>query len=250
MRKHRWGRWLFFGALAGLYLYGRRLRPAKRLRSVEAIDDPACSVLWGRVSNWPQFRALRAMLVRRMVLGQQRLRVLDVGCGAGQLALELAQRPQVHEAVGIDLSDDLITLARATAEEQGVNARFLQADGAEMPFADASFDLVVSTLSLHHWSQPVEVLREIHRVLAPGGRVMIVDLRRDAFPPVLGGLALLSRLLAPPLLRALDEPVSSFQSAYTPCEAVLLAAKAGWTTPTVISGPIWLLLETTVNGEE
>jgi ubiquinone/menaquinone biosynthesis C-methylase UbiE len=57
--------------------------------------------------------------------------------------------------------------------------RLLWADAAKLPFDDGSFDLVLSTLSLHHWSQPLECLTEVHRVLKPQHEAWIYDARRD-----------------------------------------------------------------------
>jgi ubiquinone/menaquinone biosynthesis C-methylase UbiE len=58
--------------------------------------------------------------------------------------------------------------------------RFEQGDAADMPFQDDSFDLIVSSGSLHHWDKPARIFNEIHRVLKPSGSALIVDLRGDA----------------------------------------------------------------------
>ncbi len=240
--------WLVaLGALGAAYWWGRQLRPATRQSEIAAIDEPIIVDAWERISNWPQFRAMREMIAARVIDGRESLRVLDVGCGSGQLALLLAQRPEVTEVVGVDLSGSLIEHARQTAEESGSNARFYQVDAAEMPLPDGEFSVVVSTLSLHHWERPIDVLREIRRVLTPDGKAFIFDLRRDASPLLLGVTDVVRRTLVPRPLRETGEPIVSFQAAYTPCEAVLLAAKAGWTDPRVSTGPFWLVLE---NGEE
>jgi SAM-dependent methyltransferase len=107
--------------------------------------------------------------------------VLDVGCGPGHLSVRLAAGHGLH-VVGIDLDPAMIERARANAERAGAGslATFAVADVAALPFADASFDVVVSTLSMHHWEDASAGLAEIGRVLAPGGRALIWDIRRGA----------------------------------------------------------------------
>ncbi len=86
---------------------------------------------------------------------------------------------------GLDLDPAMIERARANAERARLGApipRFEQGDVAALPFGDASFDLVVSTLSLHHWDDPTAGLREIGRVLRSGGRALIWDLRAGGVP--------------------------------------------------------------------
>jgi SAM-dependent methyltransferase len=108
-------------------------------------------------------------------------RVLEVGCGPGRLAIRLA-REHGLEVTGVDLDPGMIERARANAAASrdggGPEPSFAVGDAASLPFADRSFDLVVSTLSLHHWADPAAGLAEIGRVLRPGGRALVWDLRR------------------------------------------------------------------------
>jgi SAM-dependent methyltransferase len=96
-------------------------------------------------------------------------RILDAGCGPGLYAEELLARGA--ELVGIDASAAMVELARARL---GDRARVLQADlGERLPFADASFDLVVCALVIHHVDDREACLREFFRVLEPAGRAVI-----------------------------------------------------------------------------
>jgi SAM-dependent methyltransferase len=97
-------------------------------------------------------------------------RALDVGCGAGALAIALA--PHVREVVGVDPVPELLELARMRAP---ANASFAEADGTSLPFADASFDLGGTLRTLHHVSRPEVMLAELTRVVRPGGAVLVVD---------------------------------------------------------------------------
>jgi SAM-dependent methyltransferase len=112
-------------------------------------------------------------------------RLLEVGCGPGQLSIRLARQHGL-EVIGLDLDPAMIGRARANAHragnDQGRRPSFLVGDVAALAFRDQSFDLVVSTLSMHHWADPAAGLAEIGRVLRPGGRALVWDFRPGAVP--------------------------------------------------------------------
>jgi SAM-dependent methyltransferase len=107
-------------------------------------------------------------------------RVLEVGCGPGRLSIRLARQHGL-EVTGLDLDPAMIERARANAERAGDGDErrpsFLVGDVASLPFPDRSFDLVVTTLSMHHWADPTAGLVEIGRVLRPGARALVWDFR-------------------------------------------------------------------------
>ncbi|MBA2634869.1 MAG: class I SAM-dependent methyltransferase [Chloroflexi bacterium] len=105
--------------------------------------------------------------------------ILDVGTGPGALAVEIAGRCPSCRVLGIDLAPEMLRTAARRAAEAGVSERvdFKVSDAAQLPLADGSIDAAVSTLSLHHWRDPAAVLRELWRVVRPGGRVFIYDTR-------------------------------------------------------------------------
>jgi SAM-dependent methyltransferase len=111
--------------------------------------------------------------------------LLEVGCGPGHLSVRLA-RAHGLEVTGLDLDPAMIDRANTNATSESWDGRspptFVVGDVAALPFPDASFDLVVSTFSMHHWSDPVVGLAEIARVLRPGGRALIWDLRPGILP--------------------------------------------------------------------
>jgi len=103
--------------------------------------------------------------------------VLEVGCGPGHLSIRLAAEHGLG-VVGLDLDPAMVERARANAGRTatGDEPTFVVGDVAALPFEDAAFDVVVSTLSMHHWDDPGAGLAEIARVLKPGGRALIWDL--------------------------------------------------------------------------
>lgn len=100
-------------------------------------------------------------------------RVLDVGCGAGQLVIPAAKAGA--EVTGIDIASNLIEEARQRAAAEEVTARFEEADAEELPFADASFDLVVSLFGAMFAPRPDRVVAEMVRVCHPGARIAIAS---------------------------------------------------------------------------
>jgi len=109
---------------------------------------------------------------------------LDVGTGPGQIPVKiLARLPNLH-FVALDRSPNMLAQARQNAENAGVASRLscFVGDAHALPFPDHCFDLVISNSVLHHARSPVELLREIFRVAAPGAPILIRDLRRPARP--------------------------------------------------------------------
>ena len=135
-----------------------------------------------RLLEWLQRRAMA-----ELDLGSGD-RVLDVACGAGKLVRAIA--PQVERAVGADLSPAMIEEAkrRMAADPAAPAERIDFAVGAsdDLPFADGEFTAVITTTAFHHFPDPAGAVREMVRVLAPGGRIVIGDSVRDTAPARLG----------------------------------------------------------------
>jgi ubiquinone/menaquinone biosynthesis C-methylase UbiE len=124
--------------------------------------------------------------------------VLDIGTGPGVLLVELARlRPDLR-MTGVDLSPDMVAAAERNLREFPGRASALRGDVAHLPFPDDSFDLIVSSLSLHHWDDPRAAGPELARVLRPGGHVYLYDLRRAPFQELIAGAAGTSLSTGPP----------------------------------------------------
>jgi ubiquinone/menaquinone biosynthesis C-methylase UbiE len=119
---------------------------------------------------------------RERLVGLARLQrgesVLDVGCGTGSLAIAAKRRVGPSGSVyGIDASPKMIARASKKARKAGVDVVFREAVAEALPFPDAQFDVVLSTVMLHHLPRPArqQCAGEMRRVLKPGGRVLAVD---------------------------------------------------------------------------
>jgi ubiquinone/menaquinone biosynthesis C-methylase UbiE len=123
-----------------------------------------------------EFQALAERLAKDLPGGA---RILEVAPGPGYLAIELAKRGQ-YEIAGLDISKTFVELAARNARQASLQIDFRQGNASAMPFAADTFDLIVCRAAFKNFSQPVEAMNEMHRVLKPGGRALIIDLRKDA----------------------------------------------------------------------
>lgn len=106
---------------------------------------------------------------------------LDIGCGLGDLAIEVARRyPKLH-IMGADISGEAIKKANNKAKNNSIdNVRFEFADVHNLPYRDFCFNLILSHGSIHHWKEPLRAFKEIFRTLKRGGLAYLTDLRKDA----------------------------------------------------------------------
>ena len=107
--------------------------------------------------------------------------ILELAPGPRYLAIELAKLG-TYWVFGLDISQTFVQMATARAQDVGVAVEFRHGDAAHMPFPPNSFDFIVCQAAFKNFSEPVQALREMHRVLKPGGKALILDLRPDASP--------------------------------------------------------------------
>jgi ubiquinone/menaquinone biosynthesis C-methylase UbiE len=107
--------------------------------------------------------------------------VLEIAPGPGYMAIELARLADCR-VVGLDISRSFVAMARQNARAAGVAVTFVQGNAADMPFAPESFDVIVCRAAFKNFAEPVQAINEMRRVLKPGGKALIYDLRPDASP--------------------------------------------------------------------
>lgn len=165
--------------------------------------------------------------------------VLEIGPGPGYLGLEWLLKTGNSRLTGLEISEDMIRVAEQNSREYGMEDRTLYVCGRveKMPFEEDSFDAVFSNGSLHEWSDPTAGLKEIHRVLTPGGRFFISDLRRDV--PFLSKWFMYS-LCKPREIR--PGFLTSVRAAYTRNEILELIAGVNFAGTSVSQNPFGLQL--------
>jgi len=106
-------------------------------------------------------------------------RVLEIAPGPGYLSVALAKLGP-FKITGLDISQSFVQMASQHAKREGVVARFIHGSASDIPLEDGLFDLIVCRAAFKNFSEPLRALNEMHRVLKPGGRAIIIDLRKDA----------------------------------------------------------------------
>ncbi len=103
--------------------------------------------------------------------------ILDIGCGPGNLSMEVAERLSTGKLIGIDMSPNMINLARTLAEKRNIkNVEFVEGDALALDFPEGSFNLVMSSLVFPWVKDQNRFLSEVHRVLKPEGRLVMITL--------------------------------------------------------------------------
>lgn len=139
----------------------------------------------GRVAAWyakntakdmAEFKLLADRLAKQLRPGSC---VLEVAPGPGYLSVELAKRGK-YDITGLDISQTFVQIASENARRASLKIDFRQGNASAMPFADNAFDCIVCRAAFKNFSQPVEAINEMHRVLKAGAQALIIDLRKDA----------------------------------------------------------------------
>ena len=106
-------------------------------------------------------------------------RVLEVAPGPGYLSVALAKLG-AYKITGLDISQSFVQMASEYAKTEGVVAHFIHGSASDIPFEDGFFDLIVCRAAFKNFSEPLRAINEMHRVLKPCGKAVIIDLRHDA----------------------------------------------------------------------
>ena len=221
-----------------------RLRIPRKV-GFEGIEDPETAEAYDRISRMPQFTMIRRGFVVELRKHDPKGIIADIGCGPGYLLEVIGKEFPGNRLVGIDISREMVEKARANLASKGMvgRAEFQQGEAGALPFESSSQDFLVSTLSLHHWSDPGKALEEFHRVLKPGGEVLVMDLRRDSrrlfYWLILFAQNVALRAMGMGGITRINEPLGSLLASYTiqelegiakgtPFKEFRLDGKLGW----------------------
>jgi ubiquinone/menaquinone biosynthesis C-methylase UbiE len=230
-------------AVLGSALALGRIHPP-RSTGLEGIENPDTAFAYDRISNWPQFSLLRRMVAGRLARCKPAGTLADIGCGPGHLAILIAEQFADLRVIGIDMAGEMVKAGTSKASSLGLEGRleFRRGEVERLPLPDSSLDFAVSTLSLHHWSNPTGGLVEIYRVLGPGGRLLLFDLRRDSRRFFSWLLRFAQAVVVPRALRLANEPRGSLLASYTPAELQDLLRRSPFKEWRIEGGVGWLFV--------
>jgi len=149
--------------------YGTELVPALGYRFLTALYDPV-------VALTVRERTFKSRLVAQAAIAPGHA-VLDVGCGTGTLAVRIKRTVPGASVIGLDGDPTVLAIARRKAARAGVAVRFDEGYAYALPYPDAAFDRVLSSLFFHHLTRDAKqrTIAEVHRVLRPGGELHVAD---------------------------------------------------------------------------
>jgi len=208
----------------------------------------------GAVAKWyagltkkslKDFEALAQRIAQQLPPGS---RVLEVAPGPGYFAIELAKLGD-YRIAGLDISETFVDIARANAVAANVRVDFRQGNVSAMRFPGSRFDFILCRAAFKNFSQPAEALAEMHRVLKPDGRALIIDLRRDASKQSVGqavdamNLGSVNRVITKLTFRFM-----LLRRAYTKAEFAELASHSKFAGVEVTESPLGLEVLLTKGG--
>lgn len=197
----------------------------------------------GSIAHWydrttrkdmPAVRELAAKISAMMPPGGN---VLEVAPGPGFLSIELAKRGL--NVCAIDISKTMVEIAQKNAQTDGVTVEFTRGNAANLPVNTVSIDFVVCRAAFKNFTEPVKAMAEMLRVLRPGGKALLIDLRRDVSLEELRkyinglGVSWLNRKFMMLTFRGM-----LIKRAYPLQEIERMAAEAGWTEPRIEETPV------------
>ncbi len=192
---------------------------------MEGIDSPEVAKAFDKMSNILPFRILRKKIISRIRKLNPSGRLIDAGCGPGNLIVQLAKEFPTLELIGMDISNEILERAKIRATKHERKIEFKEGSIENLPFPNEYADFIVSTFSLHHWINPDRAFQELYRVLKKEGIALIFDFRRDSRKFYYGFLTFVTKIVAPKALKNVNEPMGSLKSSYTPLEAHELISK-------------------------
>ena len=160
-----------------LFIFGFPRKKSERIPSFEGLDDPDVAKSFEKMASFFPFKILRRRVISELKKLNPKGTLVDIGCGTGHLIVQIAEHFPTLELFGVDISPEVLEFAKQRSIAQGVvhKIKFKTGNADQLPFEDNSIDYIVSTLSLHHWADPLRVLKELNRILKRDGRFLIFE---------------------------------------------------------------------------
>ncbi|MFX0057165.1 MAG: class I SAM-dependent methyltransferase [Candidatus Hodarchaeota archaeon] len=217
----------------------------ERVSSIEGLDDHKVAKAFERMNKTPPFKLLRKRVISELKKFNPTGVILDLGCGTGNLIIKIAKTFSEIEIIGVDISTEILDIARENVEKKvrNQNVKFKVGSAEDLPFPDESIDLIISSLSLHHWLNPSRALKEIYRVLNKKGTCIIFDFRRNSRKFFYGLLKFATKIVVPKPLKRINEPFSSLLASYTAKEVIQMVDQTPFKKVEISPFLAWMFLE-------
>jgi ubiquinone/menaquinone biosynthesis C-methylase UbiE len=177
----------------------------------EGKEDRDAILSYESTSRWPIFTFERCIILNILSKQHPEGLLVDLGCGPGYLVADIVRNFPSLQVIGVDINEATINIACRRWQVIYPKMAFLLGDAQKLPFSDNTVDFLVTSLSVHHWADAFIGISEIHRVLKPGGQLLIFDLRRDGWKGFFFGLKIGQALFAPKPIKRTNGAVGSFQ---------------------------------------
>ena len=229
-----------------ILIFGLPRKKNVRKPSIEGLDSQAVAAAFEKMTNFLPFKILRKRILSELKNYNPKGKLVDLGCGSGNLIVQINKHYPNLDLVGVDISSEILDLAKKRSFESNLNKRieFKIGNAEELPFSDNSIDFIISSLSLHHWQEPIKALGEAFRVLKQKGILLIFDFRRDARKFFYGLLKFATKLVVPKALKEINEPIGSLQAGYTPKEVRHLVSQSSFDYIEIVPSLAWMFVET------
>ena len=205
-----------------ILIFGLPRKKSERIPSIEGLDNPEVAKAFERMTEILPFKLLRRKVISQLKRLNPSGRLIDLGCGSGNLIVQIAESFPDLDLIGIDISSEILELAQKRAIRNKLDNQlvFKKGNAENLPFSDNSVDFVISTLSLHHRVNPINVFKEMNRVLKPNGTFLLFDFRRNSRKFFYGLLKFATKVVVPKALKKINEPLGSLQAGYISNEIV------------------------------
>ncbi|MFX0000360.1 MAG: class I SAM-dependent methyltransferase [Candidatus Hodarchaeota archaeon] len=231
--------------IALILIFGLPRKKISRIPSIEGLDIPEVAAAFERMTNFLPFKLLRRKVLSKLKLLKPTGKLVDAGCGSGNLIVQIAKTLLDLDLIGVDISDEVLNLAKKRVIKNDLSEKieFKLGNVEDLPFSDNSIDFLLSTLSLHHWQDPIRAFNEFFRVLRKDGTLLIFDFRRDARKFFYGLLKFATKIVVPKALKRINEPLGSLQAGYTPQEIRKLISKSLFNNIEIESFLAWIFIK-------
>ncbi len=231
--------------IALILIFGLPRKKNLRKPSIEGLDNPEVAAAFEKMTNFLPFKLLRRKIFFQLKLYKSTGKLVDLGCGSGNLIVEIAKNLLNLDLIGVDISNEILNLAKERAFQNDLNKKieFKIGNVEDLPFPDNSIDFLLSTLSLHHWQDPIRAFNEFFRVLKDNGTLLIFDFRRDARKFFYGLLKFATKIVVPKALKRINEPLGSLQAGYTPKEISQMVTQSPFNNIEIEPFLAWIFIE-------